>query len=84
MSIIQILYPNDKQIIYGDSFTFRYDIKNNVKSNYLKYVVLQLDDSSEIRINWTDKKYFFENLSAGDHTLIGYLEDSREIGRAHV
>ena len=77
MSIIEILYPTDKQIIYGDSFTFRYDIKNNVKSNYLKFVVLQLDDSTEVRIPWTDRKYFLQNISAGDHTLIGYLEDSR-------
>jgi len=77
MSLIEILYPNEKAIVYGNTLTFRYNIKNNLKSNYLTNVVVKLDNSDEVRIPWKDKRYLFESFTSGDHILTGYLEDNK-------
>lgn len=75
MSIIEVLYPIDSKIVYGTELIFRYNIQNNKKINYLKFVVLQLNSSDEIRVPWTDKTYTFTNITSGDNFISGYLED---------
>lgn len=75
MSTINILYPKNDTIVYDNSLLFRYEIKNNLKKNYLKYIVLNLD-GVETKIDWNSKTQRLALQSGGEHTLSGYLEDN--------
>jgi hypothetical protein len=72
MAKINLIYPNERVAVYGDTVTIRYETIDILSTDRVNKIVFILDED---KVETTDLKGFktFSNLPNGTHVLSGYI-----------